>query len=234
VREEGTERVLLLKLRGKACSASFQDSSIRNPFMRAHFWGSAAVIALGFLPPTSASACDFYLAYGPLGSQSARISIGAGVQVFPWEEETETGFTPTLSVGVRLGSRFVVRPAVGYCSYGRDEDLIAGTGAAVTLVRSEAGSFGIQGHAARVDLGEGSAIVIPLLAVANFDLGDGGSLQAGVGIRYSRLTFDESDSDSGAAAFVGATVPRIPVRRIGNLRFRQLFAFRPLAVCLIR
>ena len=174
-------------------------------------WLSGVIVAAAALWPASASACDFYLAYGPMGLQTGQFALGGAILFEPGEDDADGFIIPSADLGIRIGERFVVHPALGYCTGGDDfSEIIIGGGAGVNLISNDQWSLGVQSHLARTSFEDGSEMAIPVMASATFDVSETARLYAGFGLRFFRLSIDaldESETESDPAASAGITLP---------------------------
>ncbi len=174
---------------------------------------SGVLVLMAALWPAAASACDFYLAYGPMGMQTTQLALGGSLLVIPAEgDDGDTGFVPAVDLGARIGERVVVHPVIGYCSQGDVGELVAGGGLGVNFISNDQWSLGLQGHAAWVDFGNASQISFPVMAAATFDVSETARLYANAGLKFVRSSFEfqgisDSETDSNPAVSAGITLP---------------------------
>lgn len=206
--------------------ASFSKASRMTPTqedrMQSKWLSGVIVAAAAALWPASASACDFYLAYGPMGLQAGQFAIGGALLYEPGEEDLDGTMILQGDLGIRAGERFVVHPAIGYCSFGDDSEISFGGGAAVSLITNDQWSLGVQSHLAYTGFEGGvSEMSIPVVAAATFDVSETARLFANFGLRFSRLSFDdedfESETESDPTASAGITLPAGPVQLSGGI-----------------
>ena len=161
-------------------------------------WLSGVCVGVVALWPSTASACDLYLAYGPMGMHTTTVALGAAVHVIPYGD-SNTSFVPTVDIGFRLGEGVVIHPAAGYCWWGQvgglnpgDDTgkLLAGGGLALNLLTNDTWSLGVQSHVTWEDHGELSTTTIPVMAAAAFHVGETASLHVGAGVKVLRFAFD--------------------------------------------
>ena len=182
----------------------------------------ALAVAVVVLRPADLLACDFYVAYHRLGAGTPRLSIGAGAHVFPGSEHATTGFAPSVDFGARLGSRIMVRPTVGYCSYADQQQLMVGSGLALRIASEGPASVGVQTHAAFVDYGLERSLTLPVVLTVDWTVGALASVFGGAGVRFMRSSFSigrgatMTSTDSRPTGMIGIDLPARPFQVSGS------------------
>jgi hypothetical protein len=152
--------------------------------------------------PGELSACPAPFLYGPLLTP-AKMDIMPGIVIEP---QSPTGTVIGGNVGIKLGSKAVLRPGAALCKVSSFSAVLFGAGAGLGVWQDAAGKVAIAavaGLSYYTKEGE-SDMVIPLGAVADFKTSDKVSLFGGAGIQMERFSFDagpvagdvsETDSD---------------------------------------
>ncbi|HEX6315428.1 MAG TPA: hypothetical protein VFZ73_11240 [Gemmatimonadaceae bacterium] len=164
----------------------------------------AGVLSLVSAAPVYA--CTFYFtsAYMPI---PARPTFGAGVMA---EFSDPAGFAVSGDVGMKLGERMVVRPAIGLCSYevvDRENDPFFGAGVALNLTQSATMSLNLQSGISYMSTDFGNTTIVPIGAAASFRGSGPVSFYAGASLWWQQIEVDGggSDSETDPVLFGGLT-----------------------------
>jgi hypothetical protein len=179
------------------------------------------VMAGFLLGPTTASACDTYLAYTFKRISGSSLDLGGGLQIQPGENSAPTLLIPSVDLSIAIGGSAVIRPAIGLCAtaggtaafgeLGQDEtDVVFGAGFAWNVWNAQAGNLGVNVQAAvtHVAMEGGSAQRIPLTVAGEFRANDAAALFLRAGVQVGRTSVDGSGSstDSDPVGFAGTTL----------------------------
>jgi len=167
------------------------------------------IVAVGVwaLWPAAASACDLYLAYTYLGVPTGSLSFGGGLVASPMSGDSDTYLMPSVDMGIRLGDRAVVRPAVGLCNGPDDNEIMLGAGGAFNIWRdaSSGTALNVQAHLARTSSDGFTTMSIPIVGSGIYPLTESASIFGTLGVqmlRWSYSSFSESDTNLVAATGV--------------------------------
>lgn len=164
----------------------------------------AGVLCLASATPAYACTFFFTSAYMPI---PARPSFGVGVLADFADPAT---YGVSVDVGMKLGERIVVRPAIGLCSYEsfsdeRQSDPYFGAGVAVNLMQNESMSLNLQSGISYAALDGGDITTVPIGAAALFRGTGPMSFYAGASLWWQQFEPDigESVSETDPVLFGG-------------------------------
>jgi hypothetical protein len=154
--------------------------------------------------PAALSACETSLNHRFWNTMRGSLAIGAGVQIQPGSDGEETFMIFTGDLGIPVGERALIAPAVGLCRAGGDADfseILFGAAGAVNIFNNQAGSLSLNLQAAvtRVSYESGSELNFPIALAGAARAGNaldvifGGGM---IGVRDSFEFGDVSDSET--------------------------------------
>jgi len=173
--------------------------------MRRKMLGMVAV-GVWALWPATASACDLYLAYTYLGVPTGSLAVGGGLVASPMSGDTDTFLMPSVDLGIRLGDRAVVRPALGLCNGPDDNEIILGAGGSFNIWRdaSSGSALNVQAHLARTSTDGFTTMSIPIVGSGIYPLTDSASIFGTLGVQMLRWSYESlSNSDTNLVAATG-------------------------------
>jgi hypothetical protein len=149
-------------------------------------------------------------AYSFMGRQRSAFTVGAGLNLQPGRNGGDTYVTPSADLGIRLGQRAVLRPAIGFCTGGDETNLTIGGAGSVNVWSNPAGRIAVdlQTHVARASGDGWSETAIPIVAAGSLNAGNAAAFFAGAGLvvgrsSYSMPGFSRSDTDTNPVGFAG-------------------------------